>query len=50
MKMYKLLKTTVLLFLVAGIAGQVFAGGRRSTGTAEEKSLTWLSQGPGEGQ
>jgi putative aldouronate transport system substrate-binding protein len=30
--MKKLLKTTVLLFLVAGIAGQVFAGGRRAEG------------------
>jgi putative aldouronate transport system substrate-binding protein len=32
MKMKKLLKTTVLLFLVAGIASQVFAGGRRAGG------------------
>jgi ABC-type glycerol-3-phosphate transport system substrate-binding protein len=50
--MKKLLKTTVLLFLAIGMAGQVFAGGKKDSGSggAEEKSLVWLSQGPGEGQ
>jgi ABC-type glycerol-3-phosphate transport system substrate-binding protein len=36
----------VLLFAVC-VLGNVFAGGEKDTG-ANEKSLTWLSQGPGE--
>jgi ABC-type glycerol-3-phosphate transport system substrate-binding protein len=48
--MKKLLQTTVVLFLAAVMAGQVFAGGRRDSGSAAagEKSLVWLSQGPGD--